>query len=71
MSRFLDRICGDDIAYKLKASDDGYLLIRRDGHDADFNVIARDLIDHAGEEFAVFPTSDGRAGYERVFIIPL
>lgn len=71
MGRFLDTIRRDHPAYRVEASDDGYVLVRRDGHDDQFNELARHLIDDAGEDFAVFPTSDGHTGYERVFVIPL
>lgn len=71
MGRFLDRILRDDPAYEIEASDTGYLLIRNDGQDESFNALARELIDGAGEDFAVFPTPDGHTGYERVFVIPI
>jgi hypothetical protein len=71
MGRFLDRLSRDDPAYELMASDDGYTLIGRAGHEDEFNELARDLIDNAGNEFVVLPSSDGQVGYERVFIIPI
>ncbi|QBX36899.1 hypothetical protein E4M02_04345 [Brevundimonas sp. S30B] len=71
MGRILDKLVRDHPAYQVEASDNGLLLIRRDGKDAEFNNLARELINDAGQEFAVFPTSDGHTGYERVFVIPL
>ncbi|WP_404418544.1 hypothetical protein [Brevundimonas vesicularis] len=71
MGRFLDKLSRDDPAYELSASDDGYTLISRAGHEDEFNELARDLIDNAGSEFVVLPSSDGQVGYERVFIIPI
>jgi hypothetical protein len=71
MGRFLDKLSRDDPAYDLSASDDGYTLVGRVGHEDEFNELARDLIDNAGDEFVVLPTPDGQMGYERVFIIPI
>lgn len=68
---FPRKLSRDDPAYELEASDNGYLLIRNDGQDESFNALARELIDGAGEDFAVFPTPDGHKGYERVFVIPI
>lgn len=71
MGRLLDNLERDHPAYSLVASDDGISLVRRDGHDDDFNDLARDLIDNPSDEFVVLPTPDGPTGYERVFLIPL
>jgi hypothetical protein len=71
MGRFLDKLSRDDPAYELSASDDGYTLIGRFGHEDEFNEFARDLIDNAGDEFVVLPSTDGQTGYERLFIIPI
>ena len=37
---------------------------------ANFNIIARRLIDEAGLDYVVFPRSDGDGGYDCVHIIP-
>ena len=71
MGRLLDNLERDNPAYRLEASDDGITLIRRAGYEDDFNDFARVLIDSAGVEFVALPTTDGHAGYERVFLIPL
>ena len=71
MGKLLDRLRQDSPAYRLEAEDDGFVLIRRDGQHDDFNAFARDLIDNAGRDYAVFPTPDTQTGYERLFVIPL
>lgn len=71
MGRLLDRLRRDDPTYEMVATDDGLLLTARDGQADRFTELARDLIENAGEDFVAFPTSDGRHGYERVFLIPL
>ena len=71
MGRLLDRLNRDDPAYELVATDNGLMLTARDGQSDRFTELARDLIDNAGEDFVAFPTSDGRQGYERVFLTPL
>ncbi|WP_122468946.1 hypothetical protein [Brevundimonas lutea] len=70
MGRFLDRLSTEDPTYRLEETADGFALIRRDGQAEAFNAFARNLIDQATDEFAVFATSDGHLGYERVFLIP-
>ena len=38
--------------------------------EANFNNIARKLLDEAGPSFAAFPRTDGKGGYDCVHIIP-
>lgn len=71
MGRLLDRLRRDDPTYLLEVSDDGFALTPRDGQEQPFNVMARDLINDAGTDFVVFPSTDGHNGYDRVFLIPL
>lgn len=41
------------------------------GRQAEFNRLACSLIDNAGEEFVVFPHSDGAAGWSSLMVFPL
>jgi hypothetical protein len=41
-----------------------------EGHETGFNALVRRLIDEAGPSFVVFPRSDGKGGYDCVFVIP-
>lgn len=62
MGRLLDNLERDHPAYRLEASDDGVVLIRRDGQSETFNKLARQLINTAGDEFVALPTTDGQTG---------
>ena len=49
----------------------GYILVAVPEAAEEFNVLVRDLLDRAGEEFVVLPTTDGKTGYERVVLLRL
>jgi len=61
---------GTDV-YSVEDASEGFVITRRPGADGAFDALARRLINDAGDRFAIFPRSDGHAGYESVFIIPL
>jgi len=69
MSSFLAALHDPTDVYDLVIMPDGIEMTRRPGHEAAFNEIARQAINHV-DDFAVFPTSDGAGGYERLFILP-
>ena len=70
MARFIDKFSRNDPAFDIVQDGDGVVLIRQDGQAELFNALARDLINYAGDDFLVFPTTDGHRGYERVFVLP-
>lgn len=70
MGQFAARFRNDHPVYRLEAGDSGLLLIRRTGQDKPFDELTRSLINDAGADFAVFPTTEG-SGYERVFVVPI
>ena len=71
MGKLLDRLIQGSPAYEVKAENDGFSLVGKPDRLDEFNDLVREAVDHAGEEFVVFPTSDGRHGYSRMFIVPL
>ena len=71
MGRLLDKLIRGSPAYEVKAENDGFSLVGKPDRLDEFNDLVREAVDHAGEEFVVFPTSDGRHGYSRMFIVPL
>ena len=56
--------------YTVEDSEHGFLLHVVPGDEANFNIIVRQLMDQAGPEFAAFPRTDGKGGYDCVHIIP-
>jgi len=58
--------------YHVEPHDAGFAILktaRADG--AAFHALVQDALNSAGEEFVALPRSDGSAGYDGVFIIPL
>ena len=50
----------------------GYRILRgAEEAPCDFNRFVRTVLDSSGDEFVALPVSDGRLGYDEVFIIPL
>lgn len=50
----------------------GFTIARRGPDQAEaFNHLVRTALDEAGNDYVAFPRSDGAAGYESVFIVPL
>lgn len=71
MGRFLDRLLEASTAYDVRRDKDGYFLIANPAQPDAFNDVVRDAVEKAGDDFVVFPTSDGHHGYSQMFIIPL
>jgi hypothetical protein len=47
------------------------VLIAKPGHREEFSDLVREAAEHAGDDFIVFTTSDGRQGYSQMFVMPL
>jgi hypothetical protein len=61
-----------DPLYDIEDSTDGFSLVRAASADAEtFNGLVRQILDKAGRDFVALPRSDGRTGYDGVFILPL
>ena len=54
----------------METADPGFVIVRVQGHEAALNALARQVINQAGPDYAAFPRSDGRGGYDCVHIIP-
>jgi hypothetical protein len=68
--RFLQNIQSNGPSHTLETTDIGYLLKRRpEGDTLEFDRLARQAIDMAGDDFVALPRVDG-AGYDQVIIIP-
>jgi hypothetical protein len=50
----------------------GYRILRGANETpGDFSRFVREVLDSSGDEFVALPVSDGRLGYDEVFVIPL
>lgn len=71
MGRFLDSLLADSPVYRIERGDDGFVLVGSEERLAEFSEIVREAADHAGDDYIVFPVTDGHQGYSQMFIIPL
>lgn len=70
MTSFLKSLRKPGRFCRVEKADGGFFLVRADDGDA-FNALAREAIDKSGSDYVALPVSDGKAGYERVFIMPM
>lgn len=71
MGRLLDRLVEGSHAYRVRREADGYTLIAQPDCFSEFNDLVREATSHAGDDFVVFPTSDGGLGYTQMFVLPM
>lgn len=58
--------------HTVEQTDEGFVIVRRRPEaKAAFDNLARRVIERAGIDYVALPSTDGQAGYDRVFIIPL
>ena len=72
MGKFLDFLKRSDGRHLIEPAGEGFAVVRRSVADAHaFNEFAREIVRKSGDDYVALPRTDGRAGYDRVFIIPL
>jgi hypothetical protein len=71
MGRLLDKLIQGTPACEVKSEPDGFTLVGKPDRLDEFSDLVREAVDQAGEEFMVFPTSDGGHRYSRMFVMPL
>ncbi len=71
MGKLLDRLLAGSPAYRVEREDNGFVLIGSEERLAEFSDLVRQAVDHNGDDFVVFPVSDGHHGYSRMFVMPL
>lgn len=71
MGRLLDKLLNAHPAYDVERDKDGFVLIAKPDRIEEFSDLVRKAAEHAGEDFVVFPTSDGHRGYSQMFVMPL
>lgn len=55
--------------YRLERTDHGFILYVIEGREAQFNEVARAMVNSADNRFSVFPRSAPGEGYDRVEIV--
>ena len=71
MGRLLDRLIQGTPACEVKSETDGFTLVGKPDRLDEFSDLVREAVDHAGEDFVVFTTSEGRHRYSQMFVMPL
>lgn len=71
MVRLLDKLAQGTPSCTVKQEDNGFTLIGKADRLDEFSELVREASAHSGDDFVVFTTSDGHAGYSRMFVMPL
>lgn len=72
MGAFLQSLRAESPAHTVEEAEQGFAIVRRaDAATTAFNSLARNAIDHSGDDYVALPRTDGPASYDRVFIIPI
>ena len=73
MGELLKNLRRGSLFHRVEPDNDGFFLVRTDADPDRFDMMVRELLDHSGESYAVFPSTDPqhRSRYERVFILPI
>ena len=72
MGVFLQSLRDGGPSHAVEKSDDGFAVVpRRPVDRAAFNRLAREVMEHSGDDYVALPRYDGPANYDRVFIIPI
>lgn len=71
MGKLLDRMLAGSPAHRVQRESNGFLLIGSEERLAEFSELVRQAVDYIGDDFVVFPVSDGHQGYSRMFVLPM
>jgi len=72
MGVFLQSLRDGGPSHAVESSDDGFVVKpRRRADRAAFNRLAREVMEHSGDDYVALPRYDGPANYDRIFIIPI
>ncbi|MBG7615356.1 hypothetical protein IWC96_08700 [Brevundimonas sp. BAL450] len=71
MAHDLDTLLEGAPAYGVLDAKDGVVLFRRPGHEDEFDRIAAEAVERAGDDYEAIPLANDEAECDRVFIAPL
>lgn len=60
----------DGSSYRVEPGEGCFFIHRRQNDAANFNIIARRLLNEPSEDYVAFARSDGFGGYDSIQIIP-
>lgn len=70
MPTFLKALRSGGPSFRVEDTLEGFQITRVAGHEGQFNLIVREVINRADDDFTALPRHDGEGGYDRVQIIP-
>ena len=71
MAHDLDTLLEGAPAYGVLDAKDGVVLFRRPGHEDEFDRIAAEALERAGDDYEAIPLANEKEECDRVFIAPL
>ena len=71
MTQHIQSLLEGGPAYGVLDAKDGVLLYSRSGHEREFDALAVEAVEAAGDEFEVIALKNGDAKCDRLFIAPL
>jgi len=71
MGKLLDKLIQGTPVWDVKPETGGFTLVGKPDRLAEFSDLVREAVDRAGDDFVVFPVSDGHHGYSQMFVVPL
>ncbi len=72
MGVFLQSLRDGGPSHAVEKSDEGFVVKPRRRTDrAAFNALAREVMEHSGDDYVALPRYDGPVNYDRIFIIPI
>lgn len=71
MGRLLDKLMQGSSACSVKRERDGFTLVGKPDRLDEFSDLVREAAENAGDEFVVFPTTDGGQRYSQMFVLPI
>lgn len=71
MGRLLDSLVAGEPVRTVQEGDGGLNLYPIDGHQSEFDALARKLMDKLGPDYVAFPRSSGQHHYDHVLVLRL
>ena len=70
MGRLLEKLVHGTTAWDVKPEEVGFTLVGKPDFLDEFSDLVREAVNHAGDDFVVFPTKDSGGGYSQMLVVP-
>ncbi len=71
MKNLLANIKSGSPIFDVEVFGEGFAIVPKRGQEAEFAKMIDELTFHQSDEYAIFPITDGKLGYERATVMPL